>query len=216
VDVVIIASAIQRSHGSLHHDFLLSTINHRGLAATEDIPMQKLFACALLCAALTGCAGMNSDFDCNKTATDQCLSMSDASRLASKGKSLDDLTAQKEGGPKPAAEALATPGNVKPAVNPDRPVSAASLTPRPVSGQALSADSLRASTVPVRTAAPVVPGDDSGPGQVDARRITDATQRLWIAPWVDEQDSFHQPAVVEFVKQKSRWDEDFRVISEGE
>ncbi len=34
--------------------------------------MQKLFACALLCAALTGCAGMNTDFDCNKTATDQC------------------------------------------------------------------------------------------------------------------------------------------------
>ncbi|HAU5565829.1 TPA: type IV conjugative transfer system protein TraV [Serratia fonticola] len=178
--------------------------------------MKKLFACALLCAALTGCAGMNSDFDCNKTATDQCLSMSEASKLASKGQSLDDLTAQKEAAPKPAAEALATPGNVKPAVNPYRPVSAATLTPRPVSGQTLSADSLRASTVPVRTAAPVVPGDDSGPGQVDVRRIPDATQRLWIAPWVDEQDSFHQPAVVEFVKQKSSWDEDFRVISEGE
>lgn len=181
--------------------------------------MQKLFACALLCAALTGCAGMNSDFDCNKTATDQCLSMSEASHLASKGKSLDDLTAQKEAGPKPAAEALATPGNVKPAVNPYRPVSAATLAPRPVSGLTPGAGTLRSSTAPVRTSAPatpVVPGDYSGPGQVDARRIPDATQRLWIAPWVDEQDSFHQPAVVEFVKQKSRWDEDFRVISEGE
>lgn len=178
--------------------------------------MKKLFACALLCAALTGCAGMNSDFDCNKTATDQCLSMSEASKLASKGKSLDDLNVQKEAGPKPAAEALATPGNVKPAVNPYRPVSVATLTSRSGSGQALGAGGLRASTVPVRAAAPVVPGDYSGPGQVDARRIPDATQRLWIAPWVDEQDSFHQPAVVEFVKQKSRWDEDFRVVSEGE
>jgi len=33
---------------------------------------------------------------------------------------------------------------------------------------------------------------------------------------VDEQDSFHQPAVVEFVKKKSRWNDDYRVISEGE
>ncbi|WP_416414458.1 type IV conjugative transfer system lipoprotein TraV [Pantoea sp. App145] len=182
--------------------------------------MQKLFACALLCAALTGCAGMNSDFDCNKTATDQCLSMSDASHLASKHQSLDDLNAKKESGPKPAAEALATPGNVKPAVNPYRPVSVATLAPRPVSGQPVSPGSVNSAIVSVRTAAvsagSITPANYSGPGQVDARRIPDATQRLWIAPWVDEQDSFHQPAVVEFVKQKSRWDEDFRVISEGE
>ncbi|MSE17122.1 TraV family lipoprotein, partial [Pantoea agglomerans] len=109
--------------------------------------MQKLFACALLCAALTGCAGMNSDFDCNKTATDQCLSMSDASRLASRHQSLDDLTAEKEAGPKPAAEALATPGNVKPAVSPYRPVSMTTPAPRPVKGPVITADSLRASTV---------------------------------------------------------------------
>ncbi|MBP2200575.1 type IV conjugative transfer system lipoprotein TraV [Pantoea cypripedii] len=182
--------------------------------------MQKLFACALLCAALTGCAGMNSDFDCNKTATDQCLSMSDASHLASKHQSLDDLSAAKDSGPKPAAEALATPGNQKPAVNPDRTVSVAAPAPRPVAGQPLSPAVLRTSTVPVHTAAvsagSITPADYSGPGKVDATRIPDATQRLWIAPWVDEQDSFHQPAVVEFVKQKSRWDEDFRVISEGE
>ncbi|AMG56180.1 type IV conjugative transfer system lipoprotein TraV [Pantoea agglomerans] len=182
--------------------------------------MQKLFACALLCAALTGCAGMNSDFDCNKTATDQCLSMSDASKLASKHKSLDDLSAEKEAGPKPAAEALATPGNAKSAINPYRSVSVASLSPRPISGQIANSGDIRASTLPVHSASlsgtSVAAADANGPGHADARRIPDATQRLWIAPWVDEQDSFHQPAVVEFVKQKSRWDEDFRVISEGE
>ncbi|KHD99212.1 conjugal transfer protein TraV [Pantoea stewartii] len=182
--------------------------------------MQKLFACALLCAALTGCAGMNTDFDCNKTATDQCLTMSEASHLADKGKSLDDLTAQKDAAPKAAAEALATPGNVKPAINPQRTVSVATLAPRPVSGQAVTPGTIRASTVPVRAsslpAGNVTAADSNGPGQVDARRIPDATQRLWIAPWVDEQDSFHQPAVVEFVKKKSRWDDDYRVISEGE
>ena len=181
--------------------------------------MRKLLGAALLCGALTGCAGMNSDFDCNKTATDQCLTMSDASHLASKHQSLDNLNAAKVSSPKPAAEALATPGNLKPAINPSRPLSTPTIAPRPISGQPLSSGMLRASTVPVRaTAIPdgsITPSSYSGPGHVDAMRIPDATQRLWIAPWVDEQDNFHQPAVVEFVKNKSHWDEGFRVIGEG-
>ncbi|TPG56827.1 type IV conjugative transfer system lipoprotein TraV [Ewingella americana] len=188
--------------------------------------MHKFLPAVLLCGMLTGCAGMNSDFDCNKTATDQCLSMSDASHLAAKGKSLDDLTAAAQTTPKPAAESLGSPTNIKPNVSPDRPISVANLAPRPLAGQSVSNKNsmLRASTIPVggsntaylSTSRPITPSDYSGPGQVDARRIPDATQRLWIAPWVDEQDSFHQPAVVEFVKNKSRWDADFRVISEGE
>ena len=186
--------------------------------------MFKVLPAVLLCGMLTGCAGMNSDFDCNKTATDQCLSMSDASHLAAKGKSLDDLTAEAQTVPKPAAESLASTTNIKPNVSPDRPISVAGLAPRPIAGTSVSNNDalLRASTIPVTgshansLSAPVTPADYAGPGQVDARRIPDATQRLWIAPWVDEQDSFHQPAVVEFVKNKSRWDADFRVISEGE
>ena len=188
--------------------------------------MLKLLPAVLLCGMLTGCAGMNSDFDCNKTATDQCLSMSDASHLAAKGKSLDDLTAAAQTVPKPAAESLAPTTNIKPNVSPDRPISVAGLAPRPIAGTPVSNNDamLRASTIPVAGSntrslsaiRPITPADYAGPGQVDARRIPDATQRLWIAPWVDEQDSFHQPAVVEFVKNKSRWDADFRVISEGE
>lgn len=181
--------------------------------------MYKLLGGALLCAALTGCAGMNSDFDCNKTATDQCLSMSDASRLAAKGKSLDDLAAEAQASPKPAGESLATLPNGRPAASPDRKISTATLASRPVitPPAVSSSNALRASYIPVRAqAAPVTPGGYASAGRVNALRIPDATQRLWIAPWVDEQDSFHQPAVVEFVKKKSRWDEDFRVISEGE
>lgn len=181
--------------------------------------MFKLLGGALLCAALTGCAGMNSDFDCNKTTTDQCLSMSDASRLAAKGRSLDDLTLEKNSNPKAAGEALATLPNSRPAVSPDRKVSVATLAPRPVlsAPAATPGSTLRASYIPVKTAsAPVSPSEYASAGRVNALRIPDATQRLWIAPWVDEQDSFHQPAVVEFVKEKSRWDEDFRVISDGE
>lgn len=179
--------------------------------------MYRLLGGALLCAALTGCAGMNSDFDCNKTTTDQCLSMADASKLAAKGRSLDDLSVEKDSVPKPAGEALATLPNSRPAVSSDRKVSVATLAPRPVmSAPVVASGSVpRTASVPVR-AAPVTPSDYASAGRVNALRIPDATQRLWIAPWVDEQDSFHQPAVVEFVKKKSRWDEDFHVISEGE
>lgn len=188
--------------------------------------MLKTLSGVLLCGMLTGCAGMNSDFDCNKTATDQCLSMSDASHLAAKGKSLDDLTAGAQAIPKPAAESLGSPANTKPTVSPDRPISVASIAPRPIAGPVVgsSGSMLRGSTsvssvtAPpyISASRPITPVDYAGAGHVDAKRIPDATQRLWIAPWVDEQDSFHQPAVVEFVKNKSRWDGDFRVISEGE
>jgi len=60
---------------------------------------------------------------------------------------------------------------------------------------------------------PVTPVNTAG--RVPVQRIPDATQRLWIAPWVDTDDNFHQPAVVEFVKNKSHWDESYRVIGEG-
>lgn len=188
--------------------------------------MLKTLSGVLLCGMLTGCAGMNSDFDCNKTATDQCLSMADASHLAAKGKSLDDLTAGGRLPPKPVAESLGSPANIKPNISPDRAINVASIAPRPIAGpivgsngsmlKGLAPASGAATTTYTATSRPVTPIDYAGAGHVDAKRIPDATQRLWIAPWVDEQDSFHQPAVVEFVKNKSRWDGDFRVISEGE
>jgi conjugal transfer pilus assembly protein TraV len=53
--------------------------------------MIKFLGAALLCGALTGCAGMNSDFDCNKTATDKCLTTAEANKLAAQGKSLEDI-----------------------------------------------------------------------------------------------------------------------------
>ena len=65
---------------------------------------------ALLCSALTGCAGMNSDFDCNKTATDQCLTTGEANKLAAQGKSLDELNAGKTA-KKPAGETLRRRGH---------------------------------------------------------------------------------------------------------
>ncbi|MBJ9200970.1 type IV conjugative transfer system lipoprotein TraV [Citrobacter freundii] len=183
--------------------------------------MKKLMGAALLCGALTGGAGMNSDFDCNKTATDQCLTTGEANRLAAQGKSLDDLNADKNA-KKPAGETLPALRNVAPVVKASRPVSVAAtgtptstlIAPRPLAtapaGAMQAGVSPRVSPRPV---APVTPVNTTG--RVQAQRIPDATQRLWIAPWVDTDDNFHQPSVVEFVKNKSHWDESYRVIGEG-
>lgn len=184
--------------------------------------MYKLLGGALLCATLTGCAGMNSDFDCNKTATDQCLSMGEASAMAAKGKSLDDLSGQEEGVKKPAGEALRPLSNARPVASPDRKMSVPAIAPRPVYSPPIAA--FASSARPVFAAQPaalpvtrtITPVDYASAGRVNAQRIPDATQRLWIAPWVDGDDSFHQPAVVEFVKKKARWDQDFQIVSDGE
>ncbi|WP_130100409.1 type IV conjugative transfer system lipoprotein TraV [Siccibacter turicensis] len=187
--------------------------------------MKPLLGAALLCSVLTGCAGMNSDFDCNKTATDQCLTTAEANKLAAQGKSLDELAVEKTS-KKPAGETLPALRNSAPVVNPSRPVSVAAtgsassgtLAPRPLytppaTNSALTSRPANPAPRPVTVAAPVKPVNDTG--RVNALRVPDATQRLWIAPWVDTDDNFHQPSVVEFVKNKSHWDEGFRVIQEG-
>ncbi|HAZ4816520.1 TPA: type IV conjugative transfer system lipoprotein TraV [Enterobacter cloacae] len=177
--------------------------------------MKKLLGAALLCSALTGCAGLNSDFDCNKTATDQCLTTGEANKLAAQGKSLDDLTAEKNA-KKPAGETLPALRNSAPVVNPFRPVSVAATgtsAAKPlITAPAKTSDSL---VTPLATTSHVTPVPVNTAGRVPVQRIPDATQRLWIAPWVDTDDNFHQPAVVEFVKNKSHWDESYRVIGEG-
>ena len=182
--------------------------------------MKKILSATLLCGALTGCAGMNGDFDCNKTATDQCLTTGEANKLAAQGKSLADLTAETTS-KKPAGETLPALRNTAPVVNPQRPVSVAAtgsltaktIAPRPLATAPAGAGSVVTTPVTTSHVTPVTPVNTAG--RVPVQRIPDATQRLWIAPWVDTDDNFHQPAVVEFVKNKSHWDESYRVIGEG-
>lgn len=184
--------------------------------------MKKILCAAVFCSALTGCAGMNSDFDCNKTTTDQCLTMTEANKLAAQGKSLDSLG--KEPVKKSAGEPLPALSNSKPVVSASRPVSVAAtgvaakpIAPRPLyTPPATSTPGPIGSPVSATPRVTQVPAKPNDAGRIEAQRIADVTQRLWIAPWVDTDDNLHQPAVVEFVKTKSHWDQSFRVISEGD
>ena len=159
--------------------------------------MKKLLGAALLCSALTGCAGLNSDFDCNKTATDQCLTTGEANKLAAQGKSLDDLTADKTA-KKPAGETLPALRNSAPVVNPFRPVSVAAtgtaaakpLNTAPVKASGSLVTPLTTTShvapVPVNTAAAfrfsvfLMPRSACGlpPGWT---RTTTSISRLWLS-----------------------------------
>ncbi len=162
---------------------------------------------------LSGCAGMNTDFDCNKTATDQCLTMEQAQSLASQGKTINDLDTNGESGGKKSVtkpinnqNLINTPPKIKPYVdpNPGRITSA-------VGNSGGLSNNIHYNTVKV-----VNKSNPNSAGTVDSVRYQDVTQRLWISPWVDKDDNFHQPAVVEFVKEKSQWKQNFNSIGDGD
>lgn len=86
-------------------------------------------------------------------------------------------------------------------MNPFRPVSVAATGT--AAAKPLNTAPVKASgslVTPLTTTSHVAPVPVNTAGRVPVQRIPDATQRLWIAPWVDTDDNFHQPAVVEFVK----------------
>ncbi|EAY4021918.1 type IV conjugative transfer system lipoprotein TraV [Salmonella enterica] len=157
-----------------------------------------LFCGALL---LSGCAGTNSDFECTATTSDTCMTMEQANE---KAKRLEQTEAVKPG-------AVSLPrlaeGNFR-----TTPVQAVSTGTPPVgktvtaprSGQKPSAPHPLFTAVrevktvaPVSTASPVVPPRPLRTGE--------QTAALWIAPYIDSQDIYHQPSGVFFVIKPSVW-----------
>ncbi|EIU5772541.1 TPA: type IV conjugative transfer system lipoprotein TraV [Salmonella enterica] len=157
-----------------------------------------LFCGALL---LSGCAGTNSDFECTATTSDTCMTMEQANE---KAKRLEQTEAVKPG-------AVSLPrlaeGNLR-----TTPVQAVSTGTPPVgktvtaprSGQKPSAPHPLFTAVrevktvaPVSTASPVVPPRPLRTGE--------QTAALWIAPYIDSQDIYHQPSGVFFVIKPSVW-----------
>ncbi|MBX8956541.1 type IV conjugative transfer system lipoprotein TraV [Escherichia coli] len=150
---------------------------------------------------LSGCAGTNSDFECDATTSDTCMTMEQANEKAKKMEQPADA--------KPVAASLPrlADGNfrttavqaVPTATTPvSRPVVAARpeqklLAPRPLFTAARE----------VKTAVPV----STVPAVISPRplRTGEQTAALWIAPYIDNQDIYHQPSSVFFVIKPSAW-----------
>ena len=163
--------------------------------------------CALM---LTGCAGVKSDFDCDATTSDRCMTMTEANKLAI------DKTERSDTG-KVAVGALpslvdipltATPvsrGGSPIRLAPTPPVRA--TLPAPVSIKTTSTPFARRPAVvstPVSYGVACAPRCDT-PGSVPAVRRAEKVASVWIAPWTDRDDAFHQPGRVSFVVSGSDW-----------
>ena len=150
---------------------------------------------------LSGCAGTKSDFECDATTSDTCMTMEQANEKAKKMEQPADA--------KPAAASLprlaegnfrtmsvqtvtaTTPSGSRPAVTalPEQKL----LAPRPLFTAAREVKTV----VPVSSVAPVTPPRPLRTGE--------QTAALWIAPYIDNQDVYHQPSSVFFVIKPSVW-----------
>lgn len=124
---------------------------------------------------LSGCAGTNSDFECTATTSDTCMTMEQANEKAKRLEQAETV--------KPVAASL----------------------PRLADGHFRTV-----SAPPGDPVAPVAvkPAMRSPAQKLSAPRplrIGEQTAALWIAPYIDSQDVYHQPSAVFFVIKPSAW-----------
>ncbi|EOW4437543.1 type IV conjugative transfer system lipoprotein TraV [Shigella sonnei] len=174
---------------------------------------------------LSGCAGVKSSFDCDATTSDTCMTMTKANQLArdkaakSTGKqaagglpSLVDLPATSAAASRSAAS---TSSSVQ--VTSNRPVVSAgtpagvnttaatsTLAPRPVAGTPVTSAS-RPDVSGGNPAPSCLSVRCDNPGNVHPQRSQDRIATVWIAPWVDSDNAFHQPGRVSFVVSAADW-----------
>lgn len=192
--------------------------------------MKKLIMPLLAGAGLlSGCAGMNSDFDCNTVAHDSCITMEQANQQAAGRASSSSAMSGVDGDAGKTGTAAETLPRLVPV-----PVSPSPLTGIQAATRDAGTRSVRATTGslllpasrPVRpdVGGPAVPSHRPAVSPVlpvplpvtEAQRYADTgvsqpvrvnptTARLWIAGWIDLDDVLHQPSVVSFVVKPDYW-----------
>lgn len=178
---------------------------------------------------LSGCAGMNSDFDCNTVAHDRCITMEQANQQAAGRSSSSPVMSGVDGdaGKTDAAvEALPRLAPVPVSPSPLTGIQAATRDAGTRSVRTTTGSLLLPASRPVRpdVGGPAVPSHrpavspalpasspvtevqryaDTGVSQ--PVRVNPTTARLWIAGWIDRDDVMHQPSVVSFVVKPDHW-----------
>lgn len=178
---------------------------------------------------LSGCAGMNSDFDCNTVAHDRCITMEQANQQAAGSSPSSPVMSGVDGdaGKTDAAvEALPRLAPVPVSPSPLTGIQAATRDAGTRSVRTTTGSLLLPASRPVRpdVGGPAVPSHrpavspalpasspvtevqryaDTGVSQ--PVRVNPTTARLWIAGWIDRDDVMHQPSVVSFVVKPDHW-----------
>lgn len=156
---------------------------------------------------LTGCAGMKSEFDCNDTASNGCMTMDEANNKArtmtenQKGKAAEGRRTLPPLAAVPVVKERVMSAGVSPVTKPVAAAGTPGATPRnPFRGSVAGAG-----RVAVTSGGAQVSPAWSDIGMARPVRLPSTTARMWIAAWVDEQAVWHQPSVVSFEVEPARW-----------
>lgn len=159
----------------------------------------------LVCSALllSGCAGVNSDFECDATTSDRCMTMSQANQLA---RDRAGTSAPGKPGANAAPSAAELP-RTAPVVSSFNTPSQSVPTTTPPALQSAPSGALRTkgSAVTPVAAQTCSTGGCSGAGTVRVQRAGEQVATVWIAPWIDSSDAFHQPGRISFVAGGPAW-----------
>ena len=168
---------------------------------------------------LTGCAGTETEFECNATTSDTCMTMEQANEKAKAREENASAKPAAVGLPRLAEGNFRTQSQVsyplppQPTLSATRTVSVSTVTPKP-SGMLTTRPVHQAESVSTRTApayvAPVSQTTFRSPGTLPGNyprplRKGEQTASLWIAPYIDSEDVYHQPTTVLFVVTPSAW-----------
>lgn len=167
---------------------------------------------------LTGCAGTETEFECNATTSDTCMTMEQANERAKAREERASAKPAAAGLPRLADGNFRTPSQVSYPLPPQPTLTAtgtvsvttaaakpAGILSTPTAHQVQNASNR---TAPL-TATPVsqtfrspatLPGNYPRP-----LRKGEQTASLWIAPYIDSEDVYHQPTAVVFVVTPSAW-----------
>lgn len=173
----------------------------------NKIPLLTLTLGSIL--TLSGCAGTSSDFECNATTSDTCITIEQANEKAKRLEEGSDAKPDVAALPR-LAEGNFRTASAQPLVTPTAAIStiatASMSTPRQ---SAPFTRSVPVTTLPATTASyqPLPVSVSTHDVIVDPRplRVGEKTAGLWIAPYIDTQDVYHQPTRVFFVVKPSAW-----------
>lgn len=156
---------------------------------------------------LSGCAGTSSEFECNATTSDTCMTMHQANDKAKLKEEGDTVKPVAGALPRLADGNFSSASNSTPATSMTSPtpsvqrVANVPFTAKPVlvAPQPASVKPSSQPYIPPVTT-PVVSTEYPRP-----LRVGERTAQLWIAPYIDTADVYHQPSNVVFVVTSSHW-----------
>lgn len=157
---------------------------------------------------LSGCAGTSSEFECNATTSDTCMTMHQANDKAKLKEEGDTVKPGAGALPRLADGNFSSASNSAPATSMPLPtpsvqrVASVPFTAKPIATAPLTPVSVTPASQPYISpvTTPVVSTEYPRP-----LRVGERTAQLWIAPYIDTADVYHQPSNVVFVVTSSHW-----------